>query len=176
MSTFLLSWGKGVTVAAAEAGDFVVQGPPGRVSLRQVNQQVVNAFRQIQSAGTEDRRLADVVTECGDEILTRWYYYLDRLTRRGLLCQSAHENGVRLATLVAISTSFVAKPGRVAADPRIRPFTIRIPSPAIGTMSCSSPRWLTRGSLSTIAEMGVAGCRPGRPGHTLQTWPNDHMA
>jgi SagB-type dehydrogenase family enzyme len=116
VSTFLLSWGEGVTVATAEAGDFVVQGPPGRISLRHVSPHVVNAFRQIEPTGTEDQRLVEVINDNGDEILARWYYYLDRLTRRGLLCHSAHENGVRLATLVAISPSFAAKPGRVVTN------------------------------------------------------------
>jgi SagB-type dehydrogenase family enzyme len=44
--------------------------------------------------------------------VSRWYFYLERLGRRGLLHHSAHVNGTRLATLVAVSSSFAAKPAR----------------------------------------------------------------
>jgi len=118
VSTFLLSWSEGVTAIPADAGDLVVQGPAGRVSLRRVNPHVIDILRRIEPPGADDQQLAELVQESCHEFLPCWYYYLERLTRRGLLCHSAHEKGARLATLVAISPSFVVQTGGVIATRR----------------------------------------------------------
>jgi SagB-type dehydrogenase family enzyme len=54
----------------------------------------------------------------GDGAVARWYYYLERLTQRGLLCHVAHAEGARLATLVAVAPSFVSAPSQVVAERR----------------------------------------------------------
>lgn len=116
MPTFLLTWGQGVTTTADDAGDFIVQGPVGRLSLRKIDPRLMSALQRIKPSGEDDQRLADLVYDGGNEILQSWYYYLERLTRRGLLCQSAHKNGVRLATLIVISPSYVAQAGNIVAN------------------------------------------------------------
>jgi SagB-type dehydrogenase family enzyme len=40
---------------------------------------------------------------------------VERLSRRGLVCRAVHANGTRLATLVAVSASFVARPVQAVA-------------------------------------------------------------
>lgn len=118
MSTFWLTWSEGVTTTAADPDEFIVQGPASRLALRRVSPRVVSALCRINPAGVEDQQLLDFVHDGSNELLPCWYYYLDRLTSRGLLRHSAHENGSQLATLVAISPLFVAQPGVVAASCR----------------------------------------------------------
>jgi SagB-type dehydrogenase family enzyme len=43
---------------------------------------------------------------------------VERLSQRGLLCQSASTNGKRLATLVAVSSSFVSRPANALGSAR----------------------------------------------------------
>jgi oxazoline/thiazoline dehydrogenase len=111
-AALVLSWRDGVTIAAAGEGTFVVQGPGGRVSLRRVAPVLRDALDRLNPPGEDEARLADLVRGGGNGLLAQWYYYLECLSRRGLLCHSAHASGKRLATLVAISASFVARPAR----------------------------------------------------------------
>ena len=113
-----LSWRPGVSASDAGDGTLVVQGPGGRASLRQVAPAVREALGLCEPPGEDEERLAELVQAGGDGVLARWYYYLERLTRRGLLCLGAHADGARLATLVAVSPSFVSLPGGVEAGRR----------------------------------------------------------
>jgi SagB-type dehydrogenase family enzyme len=106
----VLSWREGVTAAAAGDGALDVQGPGGRVSLRRVAPVFLDALDRLSPPGEDEDRLAELVRGDGSAALTRWYYYLERLSRRGLVWRTVHTNGARLATLVAVSTSFVARP------------------------------------------------------------------
>jgi len=113
----VLSWRPGVTAAAAGEGAFVVQGLGRWMSLPQVAPVLRDALRRLDPPGEEEDRLAELVRAGRNGALARWYYYLEWLTRRGLLCQAAHVNGTRLATLVPVSASFTARreqavPGR----------------------------------------------------------------
>jgi SagB-type dehydrogenase family enzyme len=114
----VLSWREGVTTAAAGDGALDVQGPGGRVSLRHVAPVLLDALGRLSPPGEGEDRLAELVQGDGNGALTRWYYYLQRLSRRGLVCRTVHTNGTRLATLVAVSPSFVARP--VPAAPGCR--------------------------------------------------------
>jgi SagB-type dehydrogenase family enzyme len=114
----VLSWREGVTATADGEGALVVQGPAGRVSLRRVAPVALDALRRFDPPGEDEDRLAELVGGAGSGSLARWYYYLECLSRRGLVCHSAHANGSRLATLVAVSSSFVARPGRAASGRR----------------------------------------------------------
>jgi SagB-type dehydrogenase family enzyme len=113
----VLSWREGVTAAAAE-GTLVVQGSRGRVALRRVAPVLLDALRRCDPPGEDEDRLAELVREGGDGSLSRWFYYLERLSRRGLLCHCAQADGTRLATLVPVSSSFVARPARVVPGRR----------------------------------------------------------
>jgi SagB-type dehydrogenase family enzyme len=106
----VLSWREGVAAAADGEGSLVVQGPAGRVSLRRVAPALVAALRRLDPPGEDEERLAESVRGSGNGSLARWHYYLERLSRRGLLCQSARADGTRLATLVAVSAAFAARP------------------------------------------------------------------
>jgi hypothetical protein len=108
----LLTWRDEVS-AAADDGALVVTGPGARVSLRGLGPGVLDALRRLEPPGEDEDRLAGAVGGNGD--LPRWFYSLERLTRRDLVARSAHENGTRLATLVAVSPSFTWKPVSPAA-------------------------------------------------------------
>jgi SagB-type dehydrogenase family enzyme len=116
-AALVLSWREGVTAAADGEGVLVVQGPGGRVSLRRVAPVLLDALLRLDAPGEDEDRLAELVRGVGNGCLARWYYYLECLSRRGLLCHAAHANGTQLATLVAVSSAFVARsaqavPGR----------------------------------------------------------------
>jgi oxazoline/thiazoline dehydrogenase len=117
-AALVLSWREGVTAAAAGDGAFVVQGPRGRVSLRRAAPALLDALRRCAPPGEDEDRLAELVQRDGGSSLTRWYYYLERLSQRGLLCHCAHADGARLATLVAVSSSFGSRPARIVPGRR----------------------------------------------------------
>jgi SagB-type dehydrogenase family enzyme len=117
-AALVLSWREGVTAAAAGDGALVVQGPRGRVSLRRVGPVFMDALRRFDPPGEDEDRLADIVRGGGEGSLSRWYYYLERLSRRGLLCHCAQANGARLATLVPVSSSFAPRPAQVVPGRR----------------------------------------------------------
>ena len=92
-AALVLSWREGVTAAPDGDGALVVQGPSGRVSLRRVAPVVLDVLGRLDPPGGDEDRLAELVRAGGNGSLARWYYYLECLSRRGLLCHSAHANG-----------------------------------------------------------------------------------
>jgi SagB-type dehydrogenase family enzyme len=117
-AALVLSWWDGVKVAPSGDGALVIEGPGGRLSLRPAAPVLREALGRFDPPGEDEERLADLARSGGTGALVRWYYYLECLSRRGFLCQSAHADGVRLATLVAISPWFVARPAPAVAGRR----------------------------------------------------------
>jgi SagB-type dehydrogenase family enzyme len=76
---------------------------------------------RLDSSGEDEDRLAELVRSGGDGSLVRWYYYLERLSRRGMLCHCTYANGTCLAILVAVSGSFAARPARAVSG---RPYVL----------------------------------------------------
>jgi SagB-type dehydrogenase family enzyme len=105
----LLAWRGGVSTSL-DGGALTVSRSDVRVELRGVGSATAGVFRRLTHPGADEAELADEVGQGGAAELSRWFYYLDRLTRRGLVGWSAHEAGVPLATLVAVSPSFGVKP------------------------------------------------------------------
>src|SRR5262245_4587804 len=113
----LLSLRDGMTAAPAGEAALVVQGSRRRVTLRRLAPVLLDCLCRLDPPGENEDRLAELVQSGGNGSLARWFYYLEYLTRRGFLSRSVHSNGTRLATLVAVSSSFVSKsaqavPGR----------------------------------------------------------------
>jgi SagB-type dehydrogenase family enzyme len=113
-----LLWREGVTAAVNGDGALVVQGLGGKVSLPGASPALVDVFRRFDPPGVEENQIVDLVHHAANGSLARWCYYLEQLSRRGLLCRCAHSNGTRLATLVAVSSWFVPKKGTVDAKQR----------------------------------------------------------
>jgi SagB-type dehydrogenase family enzyme len=101
----LLAWRDGVSIAADD-GTLSASGPAGRVALKNVGADTLEAFRRLAPPGADEDELAGAVGRGAAAELPRWFYYLDRLARRGLVCRAAHEDGRRLAAVVAVSPSF----------------------------------------------------------------------
>src|SRR5262249_39187950 len=67
-------------------------------------------FSQLDLRGEDEEVLANRVARGGNGVLTQWFYYVELLGRRGMLCRCIHVNGTRLISLVAIASSFVPRP------------------------------------------------------------------
>jgi oxazoline/thiazoline dehydrogenase len=113
----LLSWREGVSASNAGDGAVVVAGPHRRLALRRLTPAVQRALCGLTPPGEEEHRLAELVADANGG-LARWYYYLERLTRSGLLCHCAHAERTPLATLVAISPGYVAQRAAITAEQR----------------------------------------------------------
>jgi SagB-type dehydrogenase family enzyme len=106
-----------VTASPDGAGTLIVQGPTARVSLRHVPAGLHEALRRLEPPGADQARLCELIqSKNGDGVLARWYYYLEKLTQRGLIQYVAHADGTRLATLVGVSSSFVSGPDPAVID------------------------------------------------------------
>src|SRR5262249_17410805 len=79
---------------------------------------ILEALRRLDPPGLDQDRVCQLMQGNGDGALARLYYYLERLTQRGLLCHTARADGTRLATLVAGSSSFASGPAKVVAGRR----------------------------------------------------------
>lgn len=109
-ASLLLSWRDGVALEA-EGGGWRVRGPHGVVVLRQLAPALTAAFQQLAPPGADEERLANQVLEAaGADALAQWYYLLQRLSRRGLLCRVVVMDGRRLATLLPTSPAFALGP------------------------------------------------------------------
>jgi SagB-type dehydrogenase family enzyme len=86
--------------------------------LRQVPVAILEALRRLDPPGLDQDMLCEVIQGNGDGALARCYYYLERLTQRGLVRQAVHDGETCLATLVAVSSSFVSRPTPVVAERR----------------------------------------------------------
>jgi SagB-type dehydrogenase family enzyme len=117
-ASLLLSWREGVTTSADGEGTLVVQGAGVRVSLREVPIAILETLRRLDPPGLDQDRVCELIQGNGDGVLARWYYYLDRLTQRGLVHHALHADGACLATLMAVSPSFVSGPAQVIAGRR----------------------------------------------------------
>ena len=117
-ASLLLSWRDGVTASADGARTLVVQGCGLRVSLQGVPDAILAALRRLDPPGLDQDRVCELIPGNGEGVLARWYYYLERLTRRGLFCCTAQADGTPLATLTVVSPSFRSGPAQVVAGRR----------------------------------------------------------
>jgi SagB-type dehydrogenase family enzyme len=117
-AALVLSLRPGVTAAAAGEGALVIEGLGRRMMLRRVAPVLRDALHRLGPPGENEDYLAELVRAGDDGALARWYYYLECLTRRGLLCQSVDANGARLATLVPVSASFAPRREQAVAGRR----------------------------------------------------------
>jgi oxazoline/thiazoline dehydrogenase len=120
-ASLLLSWRDGTTASADDEGTLVVQGSGVRVSLRRVPVAILEALRRLEPSGLEQDKVCQLIQGNGDGVLAHWYYYLERLTQRGLLCYTAQADGTRLATLTVVSPSFRSGPAQLVAG---RPYAL----------------------------------------------------
>lgn len=106
-ASLLLSWSEGVSTEIDPCGAVRVQGPHSCVVLRQLPAALGTALTRLTPPGLEEDRLAEAIRDTDGATLAGWYYTLQQLARRGLLCRAVHADGQRLAALVPISSAFV---------------------------------------------------------------------
>jgi oxazoline/thiazoline dehydrogenase len=120
-ASLLLSWRDGISAVPAEKGGVRIAGADGctRMVLRPVPA-VAEALFQLAAPGEDSDRLADQVLAAGPKALAGWYYALQAVEARGLVCRSVWESGLRLATLVSTSPSFTMAETTVTPGRRYR--------------------------------------------------------
>ncbi len=116
-ASLLLSWREGVSCKVGADGAVRVQGPRGRVVLRQLAPTVLHVLDRLAQGEAEEEGLAEQVLDSGGAgALAGWYYLLQELARRGLVCWAVQAGGRRLATLVPIASAFPFAPAAPAGD------------------------------------------------------------
>jgi SagB-type dehydrogenase family enzyme len=116
-ASLLLSWREGVALEADADGGLRVQGPRGRVVMRQLAPATEKALHWLAIPGAEEERLTEDILETGGAAaLAGWYYTLQELSRRGFVCRSVHADGRRLAVLLPTSAAFVLAPPSPRGD------------------------------------------------------------
>jgi SagB-type dehydrogenase family enzyme len=118
-ASLLLSWREGVSAEAEGEAGLRVRGPGAGVALRHLAPAVVAALGRLAPPGEDEDRLTEYVLRAG--ALPAWYYALQGLARRGLVCRALAVDGRRLATLLPTSAAFAFAPA--AADPA-RPYLL----------------------------------------------------
>ena len=103
-ASLLLSWRDGVSAGPAEEGGVRVEGAGTRMTFRP-DPVVADALFQLAPPGEDEDRLADIVLAAGPKALAGWYYALQVVAGRGLVCRSVWASGRRLTTLVSNSPS-----------------------------------------------------------------------
>lgn len=110
-----LAWRAGVSASTDGEDKLIVQGSGVRVSLCPVARSIREALLRLSPKGEDQDRLSELIRGEGDGVVARWFYFLEKLTQRGLLYHIVHTGDSRLATLVAVSPYFVSRPARVEA-------------------------------------------------------------
>jgi SagB-type dehydrogenase family enzyme len=111
-------WREGVSASADVEGTLVVQGNGSRLSLRELPRAILNASHRFAETGADEDKLLEIIEAAGEGALAHWYYFLERLTQRGLLCHAAYIGDTRLANLVAVSRYFASRPSQVVTGRR----------------------------------------------------------
>jgi oxazoline/thiazoline dehydrogenase len=116
-ASLLLSWRDGVSVTRTEDGRMRVEGTAeGQgISIRP-EPAVANALLRLAPPGEDEDSLADLVLTAGPKALAGWYYALQIVANRGLVCRSVWTSGRRLATLLSATPSLTTAGAAVSPD------------------------------------------------------------
>ena len=107
----------GVSFTLGVADELVLEGAGARFAFGRLGVGTRAALYRLVTTGEEEGRLADLVEQTdGSRGLAHLYYFLDRLTQRGLLVYSVYNGRQRLATLVPTSPSFAYASRELATD------------------------------------------------------------
>jgi SagB-type dehydrogenase family enzyme len=105
-AALVLSWCDGVSVESEAGADLAVRGPRSRVVLRRLASVLAQSLHQLRPPGAvEDDLVERIRADGGSEVLPSWYYTLQRLAERGLVCRSVRADGRSLATLLPLTAT-----------------------------------------------------------------------
>ena len=103
--TVFLSLREGTSVSTEATGELTLESPQARVAFARLSPGILGALRQLTSASQDEQQLTNLVLQTdGPGALAKFAYYLHRLAHKGLLLRSVCTEGVRLATLVPMSS------------------------------------------------------------------------
>ncbi len=117
MAGLVLSLREGAHLADEGEGQVVIRAEGAGVRLRRVTPAVRDALHRVGNGGAFEDELAERIEQRdGTSGLRSFYYYLQHLSRRGLLMRSAFGCDGPLATLVPASDSFYYQGRRTTPD------------------------------------------------------------
>jgi oxazoline/thiazoline dehydrogenase len=106
--SLFLSLREGVSLVPGNQQELVLHGAEAQFVFRQLPGGVRAALERLRTTGDSEDCLAEIVLRTdGVEALATWCYYLQRLTKWGLVLFSARLDRRRLATLAPISPGLV---------------------------------------------------------------------
>lgn len=109
MASLWLSLREGVTVERSGYAGVAVTGRDVRLLLNPEAPTLADALLRLAPPGWDEDGVADAILEAaGPDTLAAWYYAVNRLARRGLLCRSVESGERRLASMISITSSPVA--------------------------------------------------------------------
>ncbi len=107
-ASFWLSWQENVSLTASE-GQTIVAGPEARIALRSLAPEIVAAMERLGPPGEDEDRLEESILAAGNvDSLARWFYHVDQLRQRGLVCRSLRADGRLTASLVPLCRSLAS--------------------------------------------------------------------
>jgi SagB-type dehydrogenase family enzyme len=111
----LLSWRDGISAGPTDKGGVRIERGDGDAAiLLRPAPAVAEALFQLAPPGFDEDRLADLVLAADPRALAGWYYALQVVATRGLVCRSVWASGRRLATLLSATPSLtMAEAGEV---------------------------------------------------------------
>ncbi len=110
-ASFHLLWRNGVSVENGHNGDFHLQGPSLRITLKLLSPAILTALKQLSPPGEDEDSLADHILEAGGPTaLAAWYHRLNDLAQRGFVCRTLKLDEQQLLTIQPLSPSYVLLP------------------------------------------------------------------
>ncbi len=111
--SYLLTFGKGVSVDDTGRDRIVIKTPFKRTALKGVRPGLRAAIMTLASEGATEDELADrVIAADGESTLAGFYYYLQTFIKRQMINFSVSLEGSPLATLVPASQHYTFRPGQ----------------------------------------------------------------
>ncbi len=121
----------------------IVASPTRKVALRPVSPVFRQALLRFEPPGEDEKNLVSLAAD-GEDGMARWFYFVNRLVRRGMICYDVYADGINLATLTPISLDFV--PASMPLSPTKRYVLSRF-------------AYMHREGSSAVLESPLAHCR-----------------
>ena len=113
-----LSWQNDVSLSSSE-GRTIVAGPGARIALRPLAPEILAALERLTPPGEAEDRLEESILAAGNvDSLARWFYHVDQLRQRGLVCRSLRADGILTASLVPLCRSRASAARGVSVEGR----------------------------------------------------------
>lgn len=107
--SILLSFPENISVDRDIEPSFKLNSDNLKLNLSHLSTGIKKAIASLQGEGATNEELADLVIQTdGSSNLPHLYYYLHQFMRHGLICHTLQVDGISLATLVPVTSSFTS--------------------------------------------------------------------